>query len=93
MDGLARYENLFLERRCLFTESTGASYSSGTGDTSLDLMIRSISEVDDTSGLTTLLQNILVFDPLRRPDVSDLLDHPWFVGSSSPATPSGSASE
>jgi len=72
--------------------SLGVSCSS-TGDTPLEQRVRSTSEVDDTPGVTTLLQCVLVLDPLRRPLVSDFLNHPWFADSSSPATPSGSASE
>ena len=74
-------------------ESTGASNVIGTSDTSLEQRLQSISEVDDTPGLTTLLQQILVIDPQRRPDASDLLDHPWLVDPSDLPTPSGLASE
>ena len=73
--------------------STGASYVAGTRNYPFEERVLSNSEVDDAPGLITLLQQILVFDPLRRPGVSDLLNHPWFVGSSDPATLSGSASE
>jgi len=40
-----------------------------------------------------LLQQILVFDPLRRPSMSDLLKHPWFIGASDMAILSGPAPE
>ena len=76
--------------------SLGASYSPGTLDrhldTSLEQRVRSFSRVDDTLGLITLLRQMLVFDPLLRPDVSDFLDHPWFVCSSSPLIPSSPSS-
>ena len=77
----------------LFIGLPGTSYSPATPGISLEQRVQSISEVDDTLGLITLLQQILVLDPLQRPEVSDFLHHPWFVGSSSPTTPSGSASE
>ena len=80
-------------RRFFSLGSLEASHSSSTGDTSLDQRVRSLSEVDDTLGLVTVLQQILVLNPFQRPDVSVFLHHPWFVDSSSPATPSGSASE
>ena len=93
MDRLARYANSLLEGSQFFMESTGALDVIGTGDASLEQRLQSSSEVDDTHGLTTLLQKILVIDPQRRPDVSDLLNHSWFVDPSDPPTPSGSASE
>ena len=74
-------------------EPTGTSYVASTHDTSLERMVRSRAEVGDTPGLTTMLQEILVFDPLQRPSVPDILDHPGLVGSSNPAIPPGSASE
>ena len=73
--------------RFFFNGFPGTSYSSSTCDISLEQM------VPDTLGLIALLQQILVFDPLRRPDVSDFVHHPWFAGSSSPATSSRSPSE
>ena len=73
--------------------SPGASYAINAHDISLEQRIRLDSEVDDTAGLTTPLQQTLILDPRRRPDLSDLLNNPWFVGSPDPATPSGSASE
>ena len=73
---------------CFLTESTGASDVAGTPAISLEQRVRSISKVDDAPELITLLQRVFVFDPLRRPDVLDLLNHPWFVGSSDPSTPS-----
>ena len=93
MDRLTRYANSPLEGSYSLMESTGASNVISTGDASLKQRLQSISEVDDTPGLTTLLQQILVIDPQRGPDVSDLLDHPWLVDPSDPPTPSGSASE
>ena len=63
-----------------------------THDYSIEELLQLMSKVDDTPGLITLLQQILVFDPLRRPGVSDVLDHPWFIGSSDPATLSRPAS-
>jgi len=74
-------------------ESTGASYVTGARDTSFEQNVQSASEVDDAPGLAALLQQVLIVDPLRRPGVSDLLNHPWFVGPPNPATPSGPASE
>ena len=62
-------------------ESTGESYVTSTPTTRLENLVRSLSKVGDTSGLVALLRWILVFDPPRRPDVSDLLNHPWFAGS------------
>ena len=56
-------------------------------------MILSASEVDDTYRLTALLQKVLVFEPLGRMDVSDVLDDPWFAGSPGPAASPGSGSE
>ena len=103
MDGLTRYGGPPLEYSLFSLGSPGTSYTSTTSartrDDSLEQRVRSISEVDDIPGLIALLQQILVLDPLQRPDVSGLLDHPWFVDSSSPAiqsnpaTPLGSASE
>jgi hypothetical protein len=92
MDRLTRYEGSVLERYSLLIESTGASYSPSGHGTSLEQRIRSFSEVNDTPRLTALLQRILVLEPLQRPDVSDILNDPWFTGSSSPGT-SGSGSE
>jgi len=66
-------------------ESTGASYVASSPSTTLEEVVRSTSGVDDTPEVITLLQQILVLDPLRRPDASDLLNHPWFVGLSNPA--------
>ena len=66
-------------------EHAGASYVASTRDTPLEEWVRSDTKVDDTPGLIQLLQQILVFDPLRRPSASDLLKHPWFVGSSDAA--------
>ena len=74
-------------------ESTGESYSQSDHGASLEQNIRSSSEVGDTPGLFVLLQKILVLEPLRRPELSEILEDSWFVGPSSPATPSGSASE
>ena len=54
-------------------------------DPCLEERIRSSAEVDDTAGLISLLRKVLVFEPPRRPDVSDILDHPWFGESSSPS--------
>lgn len=56
--------------------------------------VLSASSVDgDTPELITLLQRILVYDPLQRLDVTDILKHPWFVGPPHPAAPSGPSSE
>ena len=74
-------------------ECTGASYVASTRNAPLEQRVRSTSRVDDTPGLITLLQQILVFDPLRRPSVSDLLKHPWLVDLSDPTTLSGPASD
>jgi len=74
-------------------ESTGASYVASPHNAPLEQWIRSDSKVDDTPGLIALLQQILVFDPLRRPSVSDLLKHPWFVGVSDMAILPGPAPE
>ena len=64
-----------------------------SSDTTLEQMIQSLSEVDDTSRLTALLQKMLVFEPQGRTNVSDVLDDPWFVSSPGRAASSGSASE
>lgn len=72
-------------------ESTEPSYAAGARDTSFEQNVLSNSEVDDAPGLVALLQWVLVLDPLRRPSMSDLLDHPWFVDPPNPAPPSGSA--
>ena len=74
-------------------EPTGASYISKACNAPLEWRIQSRSKVDGTPGLIQLLQQILVFDPLRRPSVSDLLNHPWFVGSSDTAILPGPAPE
>ena len=66
---------------CLLMESIGMSYSTNIRDT-LEQRVQSVTGLNDTPGLTTLLQQILVFDPLQRPGMSDLLKHPWFAGSS-----------
>lgn len=65
----------------------------GDRDTSLGQRIQSLSEVGDTPRMTALLERILVLEPTRRPDVSGILDDPWFEGSSGPTASSGSASE
>ena len=83
MDEVSGYEASSLERFRPLIESTEESYSTITRAASLEQSVRSISKVEDTPGLITLLQQILVLDPLRRADVSDLLNHPWVVGSSS----------
>jgi len=74
-------------------ESIGASHTFTTYSASLEQMIQSGSKIDDTPGLIQLLQQILVFDPLRRPSVSDLLNDPWFVGASDVAILPGPAPE
>ena len=76
-----------------FIGFSGTSHSSSTLGTSLEQKLQSFSAVDDTPGLIGLLQQILVVDPLQRPEVSEFVTHPWFVGPSSPATSSGSPSE
>jgi len=76
----------------LFIVFSGTEHSSSTRDTSLEEILQSMSEVDDTPELIGLLEQILVFDPFRRPEVSGVLRHPWFKGSSSSTTPSGSPS-
>ena len=54
--------------------------------TSLEQLIRSVSNVvDDTPELIALLQRTIVYDPLQRLDVTDILEHPWFVGPPHPA--------
>ena len=96
MDGLVRYGGWSLEYSLCSLGSPGASYFSRTLDrslnTSLEQRVRSFSRVDDTLGLITLLRQILVLDPVRRPDVSDFVDDPWFVDSSSPLIPSSPSS-
>ena len=73
----------------ILTKSAGESFSVSGRDTSLlEGKVRSLSEVGDTSRLIALLRRALVLEPVRRPDVSDVLDDPWFVA----AAPSGSAS-
>lgn len=74
-------------------EPTGASYVTSTPVTSLEQKIRSISGVGNAIGFAALLQQTLVIDPLRRPCVSDLLGHLFFVGPSNPTTPPGATSE
>ena len=74
-------------------ESTGSLYVASTHKDPLEQWVRSETKVDDISGLIQLLQQILVFDPLRRPSVSDLLKHPWFVGSSDTVILPGPAPE
>jgi len=74
-------------------ESTGASFVARTHSTPLEYMIQPDSKVDDVPGLITLLKDILVFDPLQRPSASDLLKHPWFVGSSDVTMLSGPVPE
>ena len=74
-------------------ESTGVSYVTSTRDASLKQRMRSIAGVNDTSWLAAPLQQILVFDPLRRTTMSDLLNHQWFAVSPDLAIPSGSISE
>lgn len=94
MGRLARYGELVLEGLpAILIKSSGESFLLSDQGTLLKQKIRSFSEVDDASGLTALLQKILVLEPIRRPDVSDTLDDPWFVGSSSPVASSGSASD
>ena len=95
MDGLTRYVHSPVEGSCFLMESAEPSYATGARDTDtfFEQNVLSNSEVDDAPGLATLLQRVLVLDPLRRPSVSDLLDHPWFAGPPNPATPSGAASE
>jgi serine/threonine protein kinase len=94
MDLLTRYESLPLVGYCFLPNpSIGASYAASARDTSLDQVVQSYSEVDDTPGLAKLLRQILVLDPLQRPGTSDLLNHPWFIVSADPVIPSGSASE
>ena len=72
---------------------TGESFSVSSRNTSLEQRIQSLSEVGDASGITALLEKILVLEPTCRPDVSGILDDPWFGASSSPAAASGSGSE
>jgi len=79
-----------LEEEVLFIELPG---SSNIRDFSLERLLRSLSEVEDKPELIKLLQQIFVFDPLRRPEVSDVLDHPWFTGSSSSAAPTEASVE
>ena len=76
-----------------FIGFSGTSYSSDTRDTSLEEILLSMSEVDDTPELIALLEQILVFDPLQRPEVSDVLHHTWFACSSSSTTSSEPPSE
>lgn len=71
----------------------GESYSPSGRDNSFEQRTESHSEVDDKPGTIALLQKILILDPLQRPDVSSVLDDPWFVDSQNPASPSGSAPE
>jgi len=75
MDNLTRCGYPSLEPIDIFTVSIGTQYSNAH-DPSPEHRVQSTSEVDDTPGLTALLQQILVLDPLRRPDVSGLLNHP-----------------
>jgi len=95
MDKLARYVHLLIRGSCFSTKSTGESYvASSPTATSLEQRVLSVSNVDnDAPGLIALLQRILVYDPLQRMDVTDILKHPWFVGPPHPAAPSGPGSE
>jgi len=85
---LAGYASLLVKCSRLTMESTGASYVASIRTASFERRIRLNSKVDDGPGLIQLLQQILVFDPLRRPSVPDLLKCPWFVGASDVAIPS-----
>jgi len=85
---LAGYASLVLVKGSRLTmEFTGASYVASPRTAAFGRRIRSNSKVDDIPGLIQLLQQILVFDPLRRPSVPDLLKYPWFVGASDVAIP------
>jgi len=75
-----------LEGDVIWVEILG---SSDIRDFTLERLLRSLSEVDNTPELIGLLQQILVFDPLRRPEVSDFLDHPWFTSIEAPAERQG----
>ena len=88
MERLARCVTPLVKVSRFSTESTGVSCVTSTPNNSLEQRVLSSSKVDDTPELITLLHQILIFDPLQRPDASDLLNHPWFVGSSDLAVPS-----
>ena len=67
----------------LFISSTGASFFAENNESlSLEQKIQWSSRIDDKSGLTALLQKLLTLDPLERPTISQILDHPWFGSSS-----------
>lgn len=83
MDRPTRYTISPLEGSRFLMESAGTSYAIGTPGTSLEQCIGSTSEVDDTPGLTAVLQQILKFDPVQRPSALDILSYPWFTSSSS----------
>jgi len=59
----------------------------------LEQRIQSLSEIGNPSELTALLRKVLVLEPLQQPDVSVILNDPWFVDSSSPAASPVSATE
>lgn len=88
-----RYAGSSPQSRRFLIRPPGTQFSTNARDNSFEQNIQSLSELEESLELTALLLQILVIDPLRRPDVPEILDHPWFMGSPSPAAPSGSASE
>jgi len=82
MDRLARYGHSLIRGSCFLTKFTGESYAASRPNViSIEQTIRSVSNVvDDAPELIALLQRTIVYDPLQRLDVTDILEHPWFVG-------------
>ena len=93
MGTLARHVNQLVKGVRFLIRSTGVSYVASPQKTTLEQGVRSMSNLGGIPELIALLQQVLVFDPLLRPDMSDLLNHPWFIGSSDLASSSGPASE
>ena len=89
MERLVGYVGSLIKGSRFSTEPTGASFVTSTRRAPLEQGVQSILKVDDTPELITLLQEVLVFDPQRRPDVSDILNHPWFAGMLVPTSLSG----
>ena len=77
----------------LLINPTGESYSPGGDVNPLKQRIEPLEDITNKQGLIALLQRILVIDPLRRSELSDVLDDPWFVGTPRATDPAAFASE